>query len=99
MTLRCLGDRDVDAHADAEPCPLRASPVRVPRRVALGLALLGYASEADLARALRDGTSGDDELAGVAAFVAATVEAKLTVANPAYLDEPQAPQAPQAPTA
>jgi hypothetical protein len=55
---------------------------------AAGLARLGYRSDSDLATAIRDGRVADADLAEVAAFVAATIEAKLAVANPAYLDKP-----------
>lgn len=51
----------------------------------LGLARLGFASEAALAAAIRDGTVSEDELAQVTAFVTKTVRAKLDVANPGYM--------------
>jgi len=51
------------------------------------LASLGYASEADLADAIRSGAL-DDRYAEVAAAVRATVHDKLAVANPKYLDNP-----------
>ena len=52
---------------------------------AAGLARLGMADEAALAAAIRDG-SLDDRIDEVRAFVRETVEAKLSVANPKYLD-------------
>jgi len=52
-----------------------------------GLARLGFVSEADLAAAIRAGDV-DDRLAEVTAFVRATVEDKLRVANPRYLEGP-----------
>jgi hypothetical protein len=52
----------------------------------LGLARLGFASEAELAAAIRDGTVGEDRLGEVTEFVTQTVRAKLAVANPGYLD-------------
>ena len=52
----------------------------------LGLARLGFASEAELAAAIRDGTIGEDRLPEVTEFVTETVRAKLVVANPGYLD-------------
>ena len=50
------------------------------------LAALGYANDAELAAAIRTGATADrsDE---VRAAVAASVVAKLRVANPAYLEE------------
>jgi hypothetical protein len=56
---------------------------------AAGLASLGVADEAGLARAIRDGGL-DDRLGEVTAFVRRTVEDKLRVANPKYLDQPTA---------
>jgi Domain of unknown function (DUF6285) len=50
-----------------------------------GLAGLGVADEVELAAAIRDGRL-DERLADAAAFVRATVEDKLRVANPKYLD-------------
>ena|SRR5687768_6950414 len=55
------------------------------RAHAEGLATLGFEDDAALAVAIRDGDV-DDRLAEVEAFVRATVEAKLAVANPKYLD-------------
>jgi hypothetical protein len=52
-----------------------------------GLATLGYADEAELAAAIRAGEL-DDRRAEVSAFVRRTVEDKLRVANPKYLDNP-----------
>jgi len=52
-----------------------------------GLAALGMADEAALATAIRAGQL-DDRLDEVSAFVRATVEDKLRVANPKYLDDP-----------
>ena len=52
-----------------------------------GLAQLGVADEAALATAIRAGTL-DDRMNDVVAFVRATVEAKLQVANPRYLETP-----------
>jgi hypothetical protein len=52
---------------------------------AAGLARLGVADEMALATAIRDGAL-DDRLDEVRAFVRQTVEAKLSVANPKYLD-------------
>jgi hypothetical protein len=51
----------------------------------LGLAHLGFTSEAELAAAIRGGAIADEQLAAVAAFVTETVRAKLEVANPGYL--------------
>jgi hypothetical protein len=51
------------------------------------LAALGYESEAELAAAIRSGAL-DDRRAEVSAFVRRTVEDKLRVANPKYLDNP-----------
>ncbi|HUQ40777.1 MAG TPA: DUF6285 domain-containing protein [Acidimicrobiales bacterium] len=48
---------------------------------------LGVADEAALAAAIRDGNL-DDRMDEVRAFVAATVKAKLDVANPGYADQP-----------
>ena len=50
-----------------------------------GLARLGVADETELAAAIRSGAL-DDRLDEARAFVTATVEAKLRVANPKYLD-------------
>jgi len=63
------------------------------RTHAEALARLGVGSEAELARALREG-SLDDRLEEVVAAVRATVRAKLLVANPRYLDEGGAGPAP-----
>ena len=52
---------------------------------AAGLARLGVADETALATAIRDGAL-DERLDEVRAFVRETVEAKLRVANPKYLD-------------
>jgi hypothetical protein len=52
-----------------------------------GLARLGFASDAELAGAIRTGLV-DDRLDEVSGFVRATVRAKLDVANPEYLDRP-----------
>jgi hypothetical protein len=61
--------------------------VKFHTRVAVNvLAMVGYANEAALAAAIRDGSISDLELAGVAAFVRQTVRAKLEVANPWYLE-------------
>ena len=54
----------------------------------IGLTRLGFASEAELAAAIRDGTIGEDRLAEVTEFVTETVRGKLAVANPGYLDQP-----------
>ncbi|MEY2569509.1 MAG: hypothetical protein QOE35_4038 [Actinomycetota bacterium] len=54
---------------------------------AAGLAALGMADETALAAAIRSGQL-DDRLEEVRAFVRSTVEDKLRVANPKYLDEP-----------
>lgn len=51
------------------------------------LSSLGFSSEADLADAIRSG-SLDDRYDEVAATVRATVQDKLAVANPRYLDNP-----------
>jgi hypothetical protein len=51
------------------------------------LAALGFASEAELADAIRSG-SLDDRYADVASAVRATVHDKLAVANPKYLANP-----------
>jgi Domain of unknown function (DUF6285) len=53
---------------------------------AAGLARLGYADEAALATAIREGRVAEGDLADVAAFVRQTVRAKLEVANPRYLE-------------
>jgi hypothetical protein len=55
-----------------------------------GLAALGFASDAALAAAIRDGSLDGDRLAEVAAFVTRTVRDKLAVANPRYLEDPKA---------
>ena len=52
-----------------------------------GLAALGMADEAELAAAIRSGAL-DDRLDEVRAFVRRTVEDKLRVANPKYLEQP-----------
>lgn len=52
-----------------------------------GLARLGLSDDADLAAAIRHG-SLDDRMDDVREFVAATVAAKLAVANPDYLEQP-----------
>lgn len=52
-----------------------------------GLAALGAEDEAALAGAIRSGAL-DGQLDEVTAFVRSTVEAKLRVANPKYLDQP-----------
>ena len=52
-----------------------------------GLAALGIGSAAELAEGIRSGAF-DDRLGEVAAFVRSSVEAKLKVANPGYLDNP-----------
>jgi aminoglycoside phosphotransferase (APT) family kinase protein len=62
---------------------LRLGPAHAARHAA-GLAGLGYADEAAVAAAIRDG-SADDHLADVAAFCRATVRDKLDVANPRYV--------------
>ena len=51
------------------------------------LAALGFASEAELADAIRSGVL-DDRYDEVAAAVRATVQDKLSVANPKYLTNP-----------
>ena len=56
-----------------------------------GLAHLGYADEAELARAIREGAVKEGRLDDVVAFVEQTVRARLAVANPRYMnvgDEP-----------
>jgi ferric-dicitrate binding protein FerR (iron transport regulator) len=53
-----------------------------------GLAGLEFASDAALSAAIRDGSLDGDRLAEVAAFVTRTVRAKLAVANPRYLEDP-----------
>jgi len=50
------------------------------------LAALGYADDAELATAIRTGAT-DDRSDEVRAAVAASVVAKLRVANPTYLEE------------
>jgi hypothetical protein len=55
-----------------------------------GLAALGVASERELAEAIRRGDL-DDRLDEVRAFVEATVQAKLEVANPRHLEGPRPP--------
>ena len=57
------------------------------------LAALGVASDAELAEAIRTGAL-DDRLAEVRAAVRAAVADKLAVANPAYLEQPDADAAP-----
>lgn len=52
-----------------------------------GLEALGFASEAELAAAIRAG-GVDGRLDEVVSFVTATVRARLEVANPRYLDQP-----------
>lgn len=54
------------------------------RQHATGLRRLGFASDAELAGAIRAGTL-DDRIAEVASFVRDTVRAKLAVANPRYV--------------
>jgi hypothetical protein len=54
-----------------------------------GLATLGFADDAALATAIRAGDV-DDRLEEVTAFVRRTVEDKLRVANPKYLEGPPA---------
>ena len=51
------------------------------------LALLGYADDAELAAALRQGEVAPDALPAVRAAVLASVQDKLRVANPKHLDE------------
>ena len=55
-------------------------------RAATRLASLGFETDADLARAIRDGEL-DDRYPAVKAALSETVEDKLRVANPRYLDE------------
>ena len=57
------------------------------RAHAEGLARLGVADEAGLAAAIRSGEL-DARMDEVSAFVRATVEDKLRVANPKYLENP-----------
>lgn len=57
------------------------------REHADGLVKLGLASEKELADAIRSGRL-EERMDDVIAFVRATVEAKLRVANPSYLDQP-----------
>lgn len=52
-----------------------------------GLARLGVADEAELAAAIRNGAL-DARMDEVKAFVRSTVEDKLRVANPKYLEHP-----------
>ena len=52
-----------------------------------GLEMLGVADERALAAAIRQGQV-DDRFDEVVAFVRQTVEAKLRVANPRYLEDP-----------
>jgi hypothetical protein len=60
------------------------------RRVhAEGLAAVGFADDAALAAAIRSGEV-DDRLDEVTAFVRGSVEDKLRVANPKYLEGPRA---------
>ncbi len=59
---------------------------------AAGLAALGVGSERELSDAIRNGAF-DDRLDEVRAFVESTVEAKLEVANPRYLEGPKPPVA------
>jgi hypothetical protein len=66
---------------------------------AAGLAALGFASDAALSAAIRDGSLDGERLGEVAAFVVRTVTDKLAVANPGYVAVPNAPVDPQAPTA
>ncbi len=53
----------------------------------LGLARLGFGSEAELAAAIRDGSVEEGQVQEVTAFVTETVRAKLDVANPGYRDD------------
>ena len=57
-----------------------------------GLEALGVADERALADAIRNGDL-DDRLDEVRAFVEATVQAKLEVANPRHLEGPKPPVA------
>lgn len=57
-----------------------------------GLAALGMADERALADAIRSGHF-DDRLDEVRAFIEATVQAKLDVANPRHLQGPRPPVA------
>lgn len=57
-----------------------------------GLTALGMADERALADAIRSGAL-DDRLDEVRAFVESTVQAKLEVANPRYLEGPKPPVA------
>jgi hypothetical protein len=61
-----------------------AAGPRQARQHAAGLRHLGFASDAELAGAIRAGTL-DDRIEEVASFVRATVRAKLAVANPRYV--------------
>ena len=63
---------------------LRLGPAQAAAHTA-GLAALGVSDEAALAAAIRSGAL-DDRLDEVRTFVRDTVEAKLRVANPKYLD-------------
>jgi len=61
------------------------------RRHAVGLARLGFATDAELAAAIRSGAA-DDRIGEVAAFVRDTVRDKLAVAHPGYAAEgPRSP--------
>lgn len=59
---------------------------------AAGLEALGVADERELADAIRTGAL-DDRLDEVRSFIEATVQAKLEVANPRYLEGPRPPVA------
>jgi hypothetical protein len=59
---------------------------------AAGLAALGVDSERALADAIRAGAF-DDRIDEVRAFIEQTVQAKLEVANPRYLEGPRPPVA------
>ena len=61
---------------------LAAAPAQEARHAA-GLAALGFASDAELAAAIRDGRV-EDRIDAVVEFVRATVSDKLAVANPRY---------------
>lgn len=62
---------------------IAAGPAQA-RQHAAGLRRLGFASDAELAAAIRAGTL-DDRIEDVASFVRDTVRAKLAVANPRYV--------------
>ncbi|GAC1517919.1 MAG: hypothetical protein NVS1B12_07330 [Acidimicrobiales bacterium] len=72
MNVLAMVERELAAGAEQE------------RMHAAGLDHLGFASDAELAAAIRAGTL-DHRIGEVALFVRDTVQAKLSVANPRYV--------------